>query len=84
MESLLDSLCPDCFQPGVKNGVCEKCGCHVSALQQALILPPRTVLCNRYILGILLGRGGFGATYKACRDLWKLNVWAMGKSACRI
>ena len=65
MESLLDSLCPDCFQPGVKNGVCEKCGCHVSALQQALILPPRTVLCNRYILGILLGRGGFGATYKA-------------------
>lgn len=51
--------------PG-STSVCPKC--HASVPYKALDprdCPPGTILRNRYLMGKLIGRGGFGGTYKA-------------------
>jgi serine/threonine protein kinase len=45
-------------------GLCESCGAVDSAVPQAAYhLPPRTVLNEKYIVGRVIGEGGFGITY---------------------
>ena len=63
---ILDQLCPFCFS--YTNGVspCPICS-HSKGEPPADIqtLPPGTILDGKYILGMVLGRGGFGITYLA-------------------
>ena len=58
-----NNLCSNCFN-NTKSVVCEKCGFKIqrnadSALQVGFVIN------NRYVIGRVLGIGGFGITYKA-------------------
>lgn len=60
--------CYNCFQ-AIPDGaaVCPSCGYNASSQtdKYPMALPPGTVLNGRYILGRVLGQGGFGITYVA-------------------
>jgi WD40 repeat protein len=59
--------CPNCNYQGLPPDTkyCIKCGAHLLSLQQHA-LPPRTRLRgNTYEIDSVLGKGGFGITYKA-------------------
>lgn len=61
----LKNTCPNCFS-AMKGQVCSKCGYKIVKTQmQYDALPTGTLLNERYIVGRLLGRGGFGITYLA-------------------
>lgn len=58
-------ICDNCFYD-IKNEPCSNCGYKKSQYHpEAGILPVGTVLKQRYHIGLVLGRGGFGVTYKA-------------------
>lgn len=58
--------CPNCFQGKMKNGKCEKCGFEsLEEKENHLRITPFARLNDRYIVGRMLGHGGFGITYKA-------------------
>lgn len=60
--------CYNCFQSMPDEAtVCPSCGYNASAQtgKFPMALPPGTVLNGRYILGRVLGQGGFGITYVA-------------------
>lgn len=60
------NLCDFCFEPMVTEDVCTRCGLsHESYHAEAGLLMPGTNLLGKYIIGRVLGRGGFGATYLA-------------------
>ena len=51
MEDFQDYPCPNCgFDPGKEQG-------------NEYILPPQTILAGKYLVGKVLGQGGFGITY---------------------
>jgi len=50
---------------------CGQCGrARDLAAESPLHLPPRTILCDQYVIGRVLGHGGFGVTYLG----WDLNL----------
>ncbi|MGN0695471.1 MAG: protein kinase [Oscillospiraceae bacterium] len=58
-------LCGNCFSP-VKGKKCSNCGYTEDDTSSVYdVLPVGTDLNDRYIIGKLLGRGGFGITYLA-------------------
>ena len=58
-------LCNNCFGE-IKNEPCPNCGyIKTQYRQEAGVLPVGTTLKQKYIIGSVLGRGGFGITYKA-------------------
>lgn len=60
------NLCDFCFEPIGPGNVCTKCGLtHEKYKAEAGLLMPGTNLLGKYIIGRVLGRGGFGATYLA-------------------
>jgi serine/threonine protein kinase len=62
----LDHLCMGCMEEKGAAGVCPKCGwAEGSALQSYLHMPARTLLQDKYLIGKVLGQGGFGITYLA-------------------
>ena len=70
--SSIDTVCVSCFaQLEASGGVCPACG-HSEAAQSVSPhqLRPRTILNGKYLLGRVLGEGGFGITYIG----WDLNL----------
>jgi serine/threonine protein kinase len=65
LDRRLAELCIGCMETRVGD-VCIRCGWN-NAIQCATVLqlPPRTVLKNQYVVGRVLGQGGFGITYLA-------------------
>ncbi len=62
--SELEYLCINCMQGITQNGVCPLCGFVESNYTPSLNhLLPRTILAGKYMLGKVLGEGGFGITY---------------------
>ena len=60
-------ICPNCFDTEYGQGECAKCGYRESyETRSARALQAGTILNGRYIVGRVLGEGGFGITYKAC------------------
>src|SRR5215831_766947 len=59
-------LCMGCMEPLAGTPFCPNCGWHANASPDSPVqLPPRTLLQNQYLLGRVLGHGGFGITYLA-------------------
>src|SRR5438046_1344859 len=59
-------FCMGCMEPLGGAAFCKNCGWRAGALPESGIqLPPETVLQNQYLLGRVLGHGGFGITYLA-------------------
>ncbi|MDR3304684.1 MAG: protein kinase [Clostridiales Family XIII bacterium] len=59
-------ICPNCFFAPYAGGRCPQCGHTATETDaNAVALPPGMVLNDRYLLGRLLGLGGFGVTYLA-------------------
>ena len=68
----LNDLCMGCMtEKQSSQEVCPVCDfIEGTAPDSPLFLPPRTVLENKYLIGRVLGQGGFGTTYLA----WDLNL----------
>ncbi len=59
-------LCPNCFSSGSMYGYqCAICGFQNTVKRDARALPVGVTLHGRYIVGRVLGIGGFGITYNA-------------------
>ncbi len=61
-----EERCPNCFQAALSGGVCRRCGFdRREEKKNANRLAESATLANRYVIGRILGCGGFGITYKA-------------------
>src|SRR5712692_2195355 len=64
-------LCMGCMEDRSSAPVCPRCGWREGSVPDSpLHLPARTVLQEQYLLGRVLGHGGFGITYLG----WDLNL----------
>ena len=57
------AICPHCFAQNVKGPTCLECGTAIAPPANDLVLTPGAMLSERYMIGKVLGQGGFGATY---------------------
>ncbi len=68
-----NNLCMGCMkEKSNPEGMCLECGFSIKKYNQMRsdrALPPMTILAGKYLLGKVLGEGGFGITYLA----WDLN-----------
>ena len=65
------NLCYSCMKEKGAPGPCPHCGFDESAYEPAPHhLPPGTILYGKYLIGRVLGEGGFGITYVG----WDLNL----------
>lgn len=70
----LENLCISCFRDTCGEEVCMYCGeIQKKTPKEIFHLYPHTILKDRYIIGKVLGFGGFGITYKA----WDLKLNAI-------
>lgn len=69
--------CPNCFAPMSGTVICPSCGNdYTKSKQYPGILPAFTFLNNRYLIGRVLGKGGFGITYVA-KDIVSNKICAV-------
>lgn len=62
----MDSLCVNCFEEKGTLDECPFCGYNENlSYKPGQHLPPRTFLHGKYLIGTVLGQGGFGITYLA-------------------
>ena len=69
--------CYHCFQPREsQQGTCPHCGYDPAqdAGRRPCALPPGSILNGKYILGRVLGQGGFGITYVAFDHVLQIRV----------
>ena len=60
-------MCPDCFGRNITDGICDDCGFNTAEyVWEDYQLPLFTVIGGKYIIGRVIGEGGFGITYTAC------------------
>ena len=72
MVTEASGMCPNCFAFHFVDGRCPDCGyANTAGSGSYQTLPPGTLLGNRYMVGRVLGIGGFGITYKAFDTLYK-------------
>ena len=72
---MANKICLQCFKVKGEFEVCPHCGyLENTKAEQAYQLAPGTVLRGRYIIGVSIGFGGFGITYKAYDTLLSLVV----------
>ena len=59
-----ECYCPYCMSKTDGDAPCPKCGLTEGAYQpKPHHLPPGSILLGRYLIGRVLGEGGFGITY---------------------
>lgn len=63
--ALPDMYCPNCFQIIQNRQKCPYCGFDRFVKSNSMALDDNTLLDGRYLVGRVLGSGGFGITYKA-------------------
>jgi serine/threonine protein kinase len=62
----LETICVSCMEDDSGSPICPKCGAPFNLpVNNLLLLPPRTILREQYLIGRALGHGGFGITYLA-------------------
>jgi serine/threonine protein kinase len=67
----LQTLCMGCMEEKGSVNKCPRCGFTESSVQDSpYYLPPRTLLQDKYLIGRVLGQGGFAITYLA----WDINL----------
>lgn len=78
MSELNIELCPNCFEKVDKGSAkCPHCGgSYEVKSSNAHALKPMSVVAERYVIGKVLGAGGFGVTYKA-KDLLTDEICAI-------
>ena len=70
--------CMNELKPGER--YCPVCGCdNLNIEQPSYALRPHTILHGRYLIGKVLGKGGFGITYIGL-DLTRERVFSYGGS----
>ena len=70
-----DKYCPYCMSRLSEEGPCPSCGLTSGTyMPMPHHLPPGTVLMDRYLVGRVLGEGGFGITYIGCDLKLELKV----------
>lgn len=68
-------FCPYCMTPVKEGEPCEACGLTSGTYSPSPHhLPPGTILMDRYLVGRVLGEGGFGITYIGCDLRLELKV----------
>ena len=69
----LETICVSCMEDDSGSPICPKCGAPFNLpVNNLLLLPPRTILREQYLIGRALGHGGFGITYLA----WDIGLEA--------
>ncbi|POZ51607.1 serine/threonine protein kinase [Methylovulum psychrotolerans] len=61
----LDDLCMGCMSINKTASVCPECGFDKNTPPSAFVLPYQTILNKKFLIGRVLGKGGFGITYLA-------------------
>jgi len=68
-------ICPNCFYAPYDGGRCPQCGYSATDSDiNVAVLKPGTVLNERYLLGRILGLGGFGVTYLALDTVTQTTI----------
>ncbi|MBQ3108985.1 MAG: serine/threonine protein kinase, partial [Clostridia bacterium] len=65
-----NTLCMGCMTTAVTGSFCQECGWPQAKDNHTCQLPIRTILAGKYLVGRVLGQGGFGITYLG----WDLNL----------
>lgn len=73
-----NNICPNCFsENNTESEKCSFCGYRTDAKSKNVFaLSPGTVIAERFLIGRVLGSGGFGITYKA-KDILTEEVCAV-------
>ena len=59
------NICPHCWRGNIRGGCCDACGRPMESARKPDALPLWSQLENRFLVGEVLGQGGFGITYSA-------------------
>lgn len=75
VKSVSKQYCPYCMSPVLEGESCSVCGLTSGTyVPSPHHLPPGTILLDRYLVGRVLGEGGFGITYIGCDLRLELKV----------
>lgn len=70
-----EPFCPGCRRDPDALGDCRRCGWQPNEHRSPIVLPPRVLLNDKFVVGRVLGTpGGFGVTYQAWDRVLELRV----------